>query len=406
MYLNVFAPSTTAPRGGRAVLFWIYGGSLQFGDAGLAAYDGSSFAANQDVIVVTTNYRTNVFGFSNSPEIPVGEQNSGFLDQRKALEWVQDNIARFGGNPAEVTIFGESAGGYSVKQLLALPPSPLTYRAAIMESEATSTGNGTASWAKLLTLLNCTSLTGPSALACARAAPATTIQSLIDTNALVFPPVADNVTDSANVAVQIKAKTFAHVPFFLGTNSQEGRVFAVGQTNVSAYLAAEGLSALAPYIIASYPTPTTATQSYEQISDIITDVVFQCPALTLANLAVANGYNDTGVWRYYYNASFPNNMPFPDAGVYHSSEIVEVFGTYNRTAATAQEIALSSYMQTAWAKFAKDPAQGPGWPKWNSTTKDLADIGGNGVNGEFEIDPATVDGRCAIYAPVYALTDI
>jgi len=291
-----------------------------------------------------------------------------------------------------------------VKQLLANPPSPLTYRAAIMESEATSTGNGSASWTSLLTLLNCTSLTGPSALACARAAPATTIQSILDTNALIFPPVADNVTSSSNVAQQLVAKTFAHVPFFLGTNSEEGRVFAVGQTNVSAYLTANGLSALAPYIIASYPTPQTPTQAYEQISDIITDVVFQCPAMTLANTAVANGYTD--VWRYYYNASFPNVMPFPDAGVFHSSEIPEVFGTYNRTGASAQQIALSAYMQSAWADFAKNPSQGPGWPKWESTVKDLGDIGGDGTDGEFDIDPATVDGRCAIYAPVYALTGI
>lgn len=113
LYLNVFAPSTPAPKGGRAVLYWIYGGALEFGYAGLPAYDGSSFAANQDVIVVTVNYRTNVFGFSNSPEIPNGEQNSGFLDQRKGLQWVQGNIERFGGDPGKVTIFGESAGGYS-----------------------------------------------------------------------------------------------------------------------------------------------------------------------------------------------------------------------------------------------------------------------------------------------------
>jgi len=274
-----------------------------------------------------------------------------------------------------------------------------------MESEATAGGNGSASWTKVLTLLNCTSLTGPSALACARAAPATTIKSIIETNALAFPPVQDNVTSSSNVAVQMRAKTFAHVPFFLGTNSQEGRVFAVGQTNVSAYLAANGLSALAPYIQASYPAPQTPTQAYEEISDILTDVVFQCAALTLANTAVANGYTD--VWRYYFNASFPNNMPFPDAGVYHSSEIPEVFGTYNRTGATAQQVALSAYMQSAWADFAKSPSQGPpGWPRWESAVKDLADLGGNGASGEFDIDPATVDERCPIYAPVYAATGI
>jgi carboxylesterase type B len=273
-----------------------------------------------------------------------------------------------------------------------------------MQSEASATGNGRASWTRLLTLLNCTSLTGTSALACARAAPASTIKDIIEMNSLIFPPVADNITSSADVAQQLNAKGFAHVPFFLGTNSEEGRVFAVGQTNVSAFLAAEGLGLLAPAIEASYPAPQTPTAAYEEISDIITDVAFQCPAMTLANLAVANGYKD--VWRYYYNASFPNSTPFPDAGVFHSSEIPEVFGTYNASSATTQQIALSKYMQTAWATFAKGPSNGPGWPKWQSQAHDLADLGGGGSNGEYDIDPETVDQRCAIYAPVYDLIGI
>jgi len=273
-----------------------------------------------------------------------------------------------------------------------------------MQSEATVTANGSASWTALLTSLNCTSLTGPSALECARAAPASTIKSIIETQALVFPPVADNVTSSANVAAQLAAKTFAHVPFFLGTNSQEGRVFAVGQTNVSDFLDAEGLAALAPAIEASYPIPMSPTAAYEEIADIITDIDFQCAALTLANTALANGYTD--IWRYYFNASFPNFAPFPDSGVYHSSEIPEVFGNYNTTGATTQQIALSAYMQGAWADFAKDPSAGPGWPKWGSGGADLADLGGGGSVGEFDIDPASVDGRCAIYAPVYEVIGI
>lgn len=87
-------------------MFWIYGGALQFGNAGQAAYDGSSFAAYQDVIIVSANYRTNVFGFVGSPELPLTGQNPGFFDQRLGLEWVQQNIAAFGGNPSKVTIFG------------------------------------------------------------------------------------------------------------------------------------------------------------------------------------------------------------------------------------------------------------------------------------------------------------
>jgi acetylcholinesterase len=102
-------------------MFWVYGGSLEFGNAGQPAYDGSGFAAFEEVIVVTINYRTNgesnrsslhwipfhrlsVFGFPNSPELPLTGQNLGFLDQRAALNWVQSNIRAFGGNPRKVTI--------------------------------------------------------------------------------------------------------------------------------------------------------------------------------------------------------------------------------------------------------------------------------------------------------------
>ena len=94
LYLNVYAPSSPPPPGGRTVLFWIYGGALHFGNAGIHFYDGSNFAAYEDVIVVSANYRTNVFGFPASPEIPVKQRNLGFLDQRLALDWVQRNIVR------------------------------------------------------------------------------------------------------------------------------------------------------------------------------------------------------------------------------------------------------------------------------------------------------------------------
>lgn len=114
-------------------MFWLFPGNLQFGTASLPIYDGGSLAVSQDVVVVTANYRTNIFGFSNSPEVPFGSQNAGFLDQRLALRWVRENIARFGGDPSRVTVFGESAGGESVKQLLANPPSPLPFSAAIMQ---------------------------------------------------------------------------------------------------------------------------------------------------------------------------------------------------------------------------------------------------------------------------------
>ena len=100
-----------------------------------------------------------VFGFSNSPEIPFGQQNSGLLDQRFALQWARSNIKQFGGDPDKITIFGESAGGESVKQLLANPPSPLPFRGAIMESQQTGlVADGKLNYENVLSHFGCTTL--------------------------------------------------------------------------------------------------------------------------------------------------------------------------------------------------------------------------------------------------------
>lgn len=106
--VNVYVPQPVWKP--KPVMVWLYGGGLLYGNNGVEKYDGSYIAANNDVIVVVPNYRTNIFGFNGSPQVPVGERNPGFLDQRLALDWVQRNIAAFGGDPTKVTIFGESAG--------------------------------------------------------------------------------------------------------------------------------------------------------------------------------------------------------------------------------------------------------------------------------------------------------
>ncbi|MCJ1394787.1 hypothetical protein MMC18_007667 [Xylographa bjoerkii] len=409
LYLNVFTPASHAPAAGRTVMFWIYGGDLQYGTASIPPYDGSSFAANQDVVLVTHNYRTNVFGFSSSPQLPVNSQNAGFLDQRMALEWVQQNIRQFGGDPTKVTIFGESAGGYSVKQLLSVPPSPLSFRGVILESEAASfTGTGPASWETLVAAVGCSA--AASQIDCMRAIPATTIQNVIEHAALSFPPTVDNKTETGNVTHAITSHTAAQVPILIGTNANEGRPLAVMDLlnepmNVTTFLAASFLNApaLQAAIAAAYPLSLYQTP-YFAISAIITDFAFLCPASAIANLAAASGHD---VWRYYFNATFPNTQVFPDAGVYHSSEIQLVFGTYPPVGATAQQVALSEYMQTAWADFAKNPTRGPGWPKLGSFLDiDLGDLGPEGLFGEVTIPQTVVDYICPLYAPVLAVTGL
>jgi carboxylesterase 2 len=307
-----------------------------------------------------------------------------------------------------VTIFGESAGGYSVKQLLAVPPSPRPYRGAILESEAASfTENGLTSWESLVALLNCTTAT--SQITCVQSKPATTIKNEIEMNMLDFAPAYDNVTAVQDVRQSIITKEFADVPFFLGTNANEGRVLATAAgigANTSQDLIEPFLNVTFPgnvslqnAILAAYPNSLTKN-AYEFISQILTDETFLCPSAALADLAVMNGYD---VWRYYFNATFPNTQSFPDAGVYHSSEIPEVFGTYPTINETTQEVKLSQYIQRAWANFAKNPSNGPGWPRLGTNLGvELGDLGGDCIDGEKTIQRSTVDAICAVYAPVIA----
>lgn len=210
-------------------MFWIYGGSLQFGNAGQPTYDGSAFAAYEDVVVVTTNYRTNVFGFPSSPELPVTGHNLGFLDQRFALEWVQRNIHAFGGDPDKVTIFGESAGAFSVDALLTSFPkgSSPPFRAAILESgqysyRPTPDVSSVPAWYNLTSELGCPGHYS-SNLSCVRAANASTIRTIINENELDFNPIADNITLVAHPAQMRTSGNIANIPVMGGTNAQEGR---------------------------------------------------------------------------------------------------------------------------------------------------------------------------------------
>ncbi|TKA63106.1 hypothetical protein B0A55_10627 [Friedmanniomyces simplex] len=391
LYLNVYAPSTPAPADGRAVLFWsselcvmssvvlgtwlttlilkIYGGSLQFGNAGQPTYDGSWFASYEDVVVVTVNYRTNVFGFPSSPELPLLGHNLGFLDQRMGLDWTQRNIAAFGGSPDKVTIFGESAGAFSVDALLTSFPANSTppFRGAIAESGQISyrpalSPSSIPAWDALSAALGCPG-NYDSNLTCVRAANASLIRQIIDVQSLAFNPAADHITYMAYPAQQRLNGDIAYIPVMGGTNAQEGRVFTFGINNTSAYLQSlfGNDTALISALEAAYPLGQNGLATpYDQVSQIFTELVFQCGQAKWANDTAAIGIP---AWRYYFNASFANTQSYPDLGVFHSSEIPIVFGTYAYRSAntTTQEYALSNAMRSAWARFAKNPMGGPGW---------------------------------------------
>ncbi|KAF7943384.1 hypothetical protein EAE96_011311 [Botrytis aclada] len=403
LYLNVYAPSAATSASLLPVMVWIYGGSLQFGSASSPYYDGSNIAGKQNVVVVTFNYRTNVFGFPNSPELPNIGQNLGLLDQRLALAWIRANILAFGGDPLKVTIFGESAGALSVDALVTSHPIFPPFRAAIMQSGQDSvrtltakpglgTVSGTLSWNALAAGLGC-SKTG-SALACLRAADSLTIKSYIEHAGLSFQPIVDELTRVSNPQLKRANRQIANVPVLIGSNAQEGSAFVFGQSNITAALQAffPGNATLQAEVLAMYPIGQDGLNTPAAvIEQIFTDMIFQCPGAIVANSSSAAGYP---TFRYYYNSTFANIQPVPGLGAYHSSEIPLVFGNLP-TNSTAAEISLSALIQKSWANFARNPQVGPGWNKLNvnAGTNQVAVFN---VNGLVSVNGGVLDKRCAV----------
>ncbi|KEF53880.1 uncharacterized protein A1O9_10282 [Exophiala aquamarina CBS 119918] len=395
--LNIYVPGT--PGNNKAVMVWIYGGALQYGWNSFHLYDGASFAANQDVIVVTINYRTGILGFPAAPQLPITRRNLGFLDQRFALSWVQQNIAAFGGDPGKVTIFGQSAGGRSVDILVTSMPHNPPFRAAIMESGVANynfpMGDLSGPWNTTVQALNCT--TSIDILKCMRRVDLATLMNTIEHLEVVFEYTLDNVTAVYRSETARRAGNIARVPILIGTVANDGLLFVLGENDTQAYLeeVIPNQPSLYPAILEAYLIRSPGIGStQDQIAAIETEVRFQCPSAI-----VAQDTQNLGIptWRYYYNATFENLALFAGSEVYHSSEIGIVFGTYPVANDTALEVQTNKYMQGAWAAFAKDPTNGPGWKQ----VPNIAALGSPGKAIEVDIFPATIDKRCALYTSYY-----
>jgi carboxylesterase type B len=253
-------------------------------------------------------------------------------------------------------------------------------------------------------------------LSCLRQTPATKLKEIIESKSLSFNPTTDNLTLVSKPYLKRHQGNIASIPILVGSNAEEGRVFQYGKTDLDAYLKETFPANMTEKVRAAYALHTQGLHSnYDIISAIMTDLQFTCPAFLQAHGAFVAGYPS---WRYYFNATFPNLQAFPNAGVYHASEIDLIFGTHGKlpTAAgsiqsTSQEVALSNFMQTAWANFAKNPTEGPGWTKVSSAhsgrplngseTADLGVLGGGSSTGVQVINRKAVDSKCAMFVPLY-----
>lgn len=173
--VNIWAPSVNRPQN-TAVLIWIHGGGFQFGTSALAVQDGRFFVRDSDdLIIVTLNYRLNIFGQPNAPQLvhPTNSQNFGLLDQKAAIEWVKDNIAAFGGNPNRISIFGQSAGATSADIYAQSYPTDTTVKGIILQSGSMSGLNNLASptldtipWETVAVAVGCGSSPTPAQFTC------------------------------------------------------------------------------------------------------------------------------------------------------------------------------------------------------------------------------------------------
>ena len=386
LFLNVYTPGKT--NEGRPhllpVMFWIHGGGLVVGESD--GYDPSLLVA-RDVVVVTINYRLGELGFLAHPalsaESPVGTSgNYGLMDQQAAMRWVQRNIRAFGGDPDNVTIFGESAGGLSVHSELTSPLAAGLFHKAIVESGAYSLNQPTQAQAQaagtaFAAAAGCTTQTA----ACLRGLSVSAI--LAAQTAATMVPNVDGFVMPRTVLSALSTGQFNRVPVVEGSNHDEWRLF-VAQTEattgvpltpagyIPAIAATLGVSpGLAAVIASVYPLAAYSSPSVA-LGAVGTDVVFACNARISARLLSAYvptfqyEFNDpTAPMLYFANVSFPT-------GAYHASELEYLFdlsGTpVPMPARTSGQKALTDAMVGYWTQFARtgDPNStgAPAWPAY------------------------------------------
>ncbi len=388
LFLNVFTPLVANGGTRFPVMVWIHGGGLVQGES--SDYLPVGLVARK-VVVVTVNYRLGVLGFlshpalsSESPDHASG--NYGLLDQQLALKWVRQNIGHFGGDPRNVTLFGESAGGLSVHVQLASPSARGLFQRAIIESGsyagsqpslAAAGEAGTAFAARV----GC----GAQTAACLRRVPVATLlssQPFFDTTPVLDGHVlVRSITDSftsgrINRVPVIEGSNHDEFRFFLATDELAGRgpLTASGyKTAIAATLALTPSAArnvAARYPLDSYPSPSIA------LAAAVTDATFACRAR--AAVQVLSRYVPT--YQYEFNDEHaPRFFPGPPAsfplGAYHAAELPYLFALRGRSSLlVGDHERLANSMLDLWTTFAKTGSPGGDWPRYSPASHETESL--------------------------------
>jgi para-nitrobenzyl esterase len=388
LYLNVYAPAVIPPGKQLPVLFMIHGGRLVNGAGD--QHDGSLIAADENLVVVSFNYRVGPFGFLAVPGLTAAPDasggNFGLLDQEAALRWVRSNIAAFGGDPGKVTIAGESSGGWSVCALLASPPAAGLFSQAIMESGSCASQPVATAQASGLGLAATAGCTVPAAAAsCLRAKPEAAV---LDASAAYQPEFISGGPDlPAPPAQAVASGRYDQVPILFGTNHDEARIFTQGLASWTQQQYVQFVDALygspAPAILARYPWsafPQPYTAAYA-VAAIWTDSGFitgigGCPEQNLAQ-QFARGQPHV----YFYQFDDRHAPPLADGppgyqwGAGHAMELAYMWPSFTNgfslyAELTGAQLRLSRQMIAYWGAFVRNgtPAAAgqPFWPSYRT----------------------------------------
>jgi para-nitrobenzyl esterase len=398
LYLNAYAPAGREhDSDGHPVMVWIHGGGLARGES--QDYDPAKLAAD-GTVVVTINYRLGALGFLAHPalaERPGGSSGAyGWMDQQATLRWVHRNIRGFGGDPGNVTIAGESAGGLSVLAQLASPGAHGLFHRAIVQTGAfaltqTPLAEAETAGEAFAAKVGCADQTA----ACLRGLPISVIQAN-DSQANekptgYVPGVVDGELLTQSIGTALASGQFNRVPVINGTNHDESRLFTAYFELIGAPVTAEnyqdviasrlGVSASVAAVIAteyplsSYPSPAVA------YSAVDTDAVFACPAPQVDQWTsryvptFAYEFNDENApQRYLPPVSFPY-------GAAHQSELQYLFDLPTAPipgTLTAQQQTLAASMKRYWANFAArgipSSAGDPRWPRFNRDSQQMLSL--------------------------------
>ncbi|MHA1992805.1 MAG: carboxylesterase/lipase family protein [Candidatus Hodarchaeales archaeon] len=378
LYLNIWTPAADGEK--RPVMFWIHGGAFITGGGGNPIYDGSVLAKRGDVVVVTINYRLGAFGYSY---IPGETANVGQLDQIMALEWVRDNIEFFGGDPANVTIFGESAGGYAVLTLSAMPGAKGLFRRVIAQSAPFI--NPEVSDKHTKSLMRMLKLKKGDIEAFRKIPP----EEIIDAqnkylerinSAMEFRPLIDGESLPIHPLKEFQSGDCSNIDFMIGSNLDEAKMFtsmggdAFGdpEKQILMFLAMFGIDASkSANMVETYKNAregSLSTEPKDIIDAVITDFMFRIPTIRFLEAQFKHQKNT-------YNYLFTWNSPGMDGqlGCCHALEIAFVFNTLNLpgmdefTGQGPEAELLSQKVMDAWIAFAHtgNPNH-DGIPEWQS----------------------------------------